>query len=236
MKKLFCVIVSVIIFVGCFCVTAAAAGNGITVSVDVPQSVAVGKEFVATVEFSANTGFNTLGVTLTYPEGFTYVEDSSAVSAIISEKCYLDFAGYAGETYAFYHDETSRTITFVGASLYDIENESGELFSVSFEAPAQATANNAFAVEIIDEIYNAAGETVTVTKNNGTTDVVEKTILLGDINENKTVDFIDATMALQSFMGSITLTEYQSVAGDVNKDGRVDFMDATAILQMWLNS
>lgn len=236
MKKLYVVMAIVAVFVSCFCLTTFAAENGIAVSVDTPQSVSVGKEFSVSVDFSGNSGFNTLGVKLTYPEGFKYVENSAAASSVISEKCYLNFGGYAGETYVIQHDKTARTITFVGASLYDIENKTGELFSVKFEAPAQAASNNTFTVEIIDEIYNAAGETVTVTKNNGTTDVVEKTILLGDINENKTVDFIDATMALQSFMGSITLTECQSVAGDVNKDGRVDFMDATAILQMWLNS
>lgn len=235
MKKLYVVMAIVAVFVSCFCITIFAAENGITVSVDTPQSVSVGKEFSVSVDFSGNSGFNTLGVKLTYPEGFKYVENSAAASSVISEKCYLDFGGYAGETYVIQHDKTARTITFVGASLYDIENKTGELFSVKFEAPAQAASNNTFTVEIIDEIYNAAGEVVTVTTNSGTTDVIKKTILLGDVNDDKTIDYLDATMVLQAFIEQITLTEDQTVAADVNKDGSVDFMDATAILYMWLN-
>ena len=237
MKKLSIIMATVVSLVCLLCVSASAA-NEVTVSVNTPASVSAGAEVTVAVDFSENDGFNTLGVKLTYPEGFTYVDDSADASALIKEEFYLDFAGYSGETYVFHHDEEARTLTFVGASLYDVENASGTLFSAKFTAPATASTGNQFKVEVIDSVYNATGEVVTLTPENGSTDVTAASYVKGDMNGDGAADFLDAQMALQLYIGAISaddLSETALLAGDVvGNDGVVDFLDATAILQAYI--
>ena len=93
MKKLSIIMATVISLVCLLCVSASAA-NEVTVSGAVTKA-AGGSEFTYTVSFSENTGFNTLGVKLTYPEGFEYVE--AEASDLIKDAFYLDFAGFSGE-------------------------------------------------------------------------------------------------------------------------------------------
>lgn len=234
MKRLSIIMATVMLFVSCLCITADAQGS-VKVSVNTPDEVGKGTEFTVSVDFSENTGFNTLGVKLTYPEGFTYVEDSAEGSDLIKEEFYLNFAGYAGETFVFYHDATARTLTFVGASLYDIETASDTLFTAKFTAPDAESANNQFTVEIVDDVYNATGETVTITPENGSTDVVEKTYVLGDVNGDGYPNNVDALLILQSIVGGYTLTDEQKIVGDVNKDGFANNVDALLILQAMVN-
>ena len=60
------------------------------------------------------------------------------------------------------------------------------------------------------------GTTVTVTLIAGPTDV----LLLGDVNLDGVVDFLD----IPSFIGAITGGGFQ-IEADINKDGAVDFLD-----------
>lgn len=230
MKKLSIIMATVATFVCLLCVNASAATTKTTVSVNVPAEVQQGAEVSVAVDFSENTGFNTLGVKLTYPEGFTYVADSAVASSLIAEKFYLDFAGFSGETYVFYHDETARTITFVGASLYDIEDASGSLFSAKFKAPDTVAEGIAFTVEVVDTAYNEVGDTVTVTKNNGSLDVIEVSYILGDVDGNGLVQTADAMLALNAATKRITLTDKQLLAANVITTDGLTTADAIRIL------
>lgn len=231
MKKLSIIMATVVSLVCLLCVSASAA-NEVTVSGAVTEA-AGGSEFTYTVSFSENTGFNTLGVKLTYPEGFEYVE--AEASDLIKEAFYLDFAGYSGETYVFHHDEDARTITFVGASLYNVENASGDLFDITFTAPEAAGAYD-FTLELVDNAYNEDGKVVSVDKVNGKVTIAgdsgdESEYELGDVNMDGWVDLFDAIAVLQYESGMEDLTDAQFVLGDVNGDEWVDLFDAIDILQ-----
>lgn len=240
MKKLSIIMATVVSLVCLLCVSASAA-NEVTVSGAVTEA-AGGSEFTYTVSFSENTGFNTLGVKLTYPEGFEYVE--AEASDLIKEAFYLDFAGYSGETYVFHHDEDARTITFVGASLYNVENASGTLFDITFTAPEAAGAYD-FTLELVDNAYNEDGKVVAVDKVNGKVTVEEgSTYALGnvtmDFNEDGTdkINYMDAVRVLQISSGIIEnpseLELYlANVTNDYDDEGNpiVNYMDAVKILQ-----
>ena len=230
MKKLSIIMATVISLVCLLCVSASAA-NEVTVSGAVTKA-AGGSEFTYTVSFSENTGFNTLGVKLTYPEGFEYVE--AEASDLIKDAFYLDFAGFSGETYVFHHDEDARTITFVGACLYDVETASGDLFDITFTAPAAAGDYN-FTLELIDNAYNEDGKVVSVDKVNGKVTVEadgeESEFELGDVNMDESIDLFDAIAVLQYEAGVTDLTDAEYALGDVNGDDSVDLFDAIAILQ-----
>ncbi len=222
---------TVISLVCLLCVSASAA-NEVTVSGAVTEA-AGGSEFTYTVSFSENTGFNTLGVKLTYPEGFEYVE--AEASDLIKDAFYLDFAGFSGETYVFHHDEDARTITFVGACLYDVETASGDLFDITFTAPAAAGAYD-FTVELVDNAYNEDGKVVSVDKVNGKVTVAggsgdESEYELGDVNMDESIDLFDAIAVLQYEAGIVDFSDVEYSLGDVNGDDSVDLFDAIAILQ-----
>ncbi len=214
-------------FVCLLCVNASAA-NEMTVSGAV-ETTTQSSEFTYAVSFSENTGFNTLGIKLTYPEGFEYVDADA--SQLIKDNFYLDFAGFSGETYVFHHDATARTVTFVGAALYDITNVSGDLFEVTFNAPA-TTGTYDFTLEVVDKAYEDAGNVVAVDKVNGTVTVEEgSTYELGDVNMDGSVNLLDAVLVLQH-SASAKLTDAQMKLADLNDDQKANLLDAIKILQI----
>lgn len=230
MKKLSMAMAIVMLFVSCFVFTANAAGS-VKIAVTTPATVEKGGELTVSVDFSENDGFNTLGVKLTYPAGFTYKADSAEASALIKEACYLNFGGYEGETYAFHHDANARTITYVGASLYDVTESSGTIFTAKFTAPENAGSGE-FKVEIVDEAYDVDGEVVSVDKVNGTVTVSGgQTYDLGDVNMDGSVNLLDAVLVLQH-SASAKLTEAQLHLADLNNDQKANLLDAIKILQI----
>lgn len=54
---------------------------------------------------------------------------------------------------------------------------------------------------------------------------------LGDVNEDGSVDAVDALLVLQASVGKKTLTANQKLAADVTFDGSIDAVDALYILQ-----
>ncbi|MBR3900201.1 MAG: hypothetical protein IKJ60_01455 [Ruminococcus sp.] len=65
--------------------------------------------------------------------------------------------------------------------------------------------------------------------------------MLGDVNEDSTIDSIDATAILVEYANTSTgnkptFTSSQSIAADVNKDGFVNSTDASKILAYYAES
>ncbi len=56
-------------------------------------------------------------------------------------------------------------------------------------------------------------------------------VQVGDISGDGLVNAVDAQMALQAGVNTITLTHAQALAGDVNRDGTIDAVDALKINQ-----
>ena len=233
MKKLSMLMAAVMLSASCLCFTASAE-NEVIIAVNAPTEVGMGAETTVSVDFSGNTGFNTLGVKLTYPEGFTYVDGSATIDQDLTDDFYLDFGGYQGETYVFYHDATARTITFVGASLYDIDTASDTLFTAKFTAPDAEATGKQFKIEKVDDVYTQDGTTVTVQTVDDSMNVVEITYKLGDANLDGSVDYLDAILVLQAYAGIANLDATQTLAANViSTDTAIDYLDAIAILQIF---
>lgn len=87
-------------------------------------------------------------------------------------------------------------------------------------------------------------ESFTVTKNEeNEKDIVVhlNSVMLGDVNEDSTIDSIDATAILVEYANTSTgnkptFTSSQVVAADVNKDGFVNSTDASKILAYYAES
>ena len=84
---------------------------------------------------------------------------------------------------------------------------------------------------------NALGDAIiTVTSRSGLSSkcqihVIEKQQILGDVNEDGEINFLDAIMVLRYDAEIIELEESQLKAADVNGDGEVNFLDAIMILR-----
>ena len=77
---------------------------------------------------------------------------------------------------------------------------------------------------------------ITVTSESGLSsqcqiNVIDKQQVLGDVNEDDKVDFLDAIVVLRHDAEIIQLTDNQMKVAEVNKDGKVDFLDAIMILR-----
>lgn len=248
MKKLSMALAIVMLFVSCFCFTVSAE-NSLKVSVSAPAEVTKGQELTVTVNFSENTGFNTIGLKLTYPEGFTLVEQEGACAAasdFAKGKFVLNMPGYeSGETYVFYHDEEARTVSFVGATIDNITETAGELFSVKFKAPDAPAENQTFAIELVDNTYDYDGAVITVDKVNGTVKINDgPTYKLGnvtmdfDADGKDVINYMDAIVVLQISAGLIEnpsslVLELANVTNDYDENGDpiVNYLDAIRILQ-----
>lgn len=71
-----------------------------------------------------------------------------------------------------------------------------------------------------------------------TTTTAENTISYGDVNSDRTIDAIDASMILTAYARSATgnkldLSDVQKVSADVNKDGAIDAIDASLVLSYY---
>ena len=84
---------------------------------------------------------------------------------------------------------------------------------------------------------NALGDAIiTVTSRSGLSSkcqihVIEKQQILGDVNEDGEINFLDAIMVLRYDAEIIELEESQLKVADVNGDGEVNFLDAIMILR-----
>ena len=61
--------------------------------------------------------------------------------------------------------------------------------------------------------------------------VLEENVLLGDVNEDGNIDFLDAIKVLRYDGELVDLNDNQLLVADVNKDNSVDFLDAIMILR-----
>ena len=60
--------------------------------------------------------------------------------------------------------------------------------------------------------------------------------VLGDLNNDGTIDILDIVVEINIILGLITPTDYQNWAGDLNSDGLINILDIIQIVNLILNS
>ena len=155
---------------------------------------------------SADKAIDTFGVTLTYPEGFTYV--SANATSKVTNVCRLTVDDVTENTYCIEHDSANRTVTLV-AAVNTVElaaggiAEDGILLEANFTAPA-TISNEGYtftATALESGFVDLAGEISEVTTKDGTVTLTE--------DVKYTVTFTDgATFSDKSSGDKITVPEY----------------------------
>ena len=206
--------------------TAYADGNVIVAaSYDPPQA---GQTVTVTVNFSGNTGFNTMGIALTYPEGFTY--QSATASPLVRSNCYLNVlrSGSSNNaTYIFKNYPSSNCLKFIMVSQDDISLQTGTLFTATFTAPQTLPADPAFTVGIVKEgVLDAAGAAVTLLGSSEELTVFR----MGDVNKDGNINLSDILLILDHRAGAAALDSEQLTLADVSYDGSVNLSDILRIL------
>lgn len=120
----------------------------------------------------------------------------------------------------------------------------GEFYSISF---SRYFGENSMSIDFNNELEDRCYESSFTQLNAGgilitgeiptepTHPTTELTYLLGDVNEDDSVDSSDASLVLAEYAliqtgGKPTFTEKQRLAADVNKDNAIDAADASKIL------
>lgn len=123
----------------------------------------------------------------------------------------------------------------------------GEFYSISF---SRYFGENSMSIDFTNELEDRCYESSFTQLNAGgilitgeiptepTPPTTELTYLLGDVNEDDSVDSSDASLVLAEYAliqtgGKPTFTEKQRLAADVNKDNAIDAADASKILAFY---
>lgn len=175
---------------------------------------------------SAEKAMDTFGVTLTYPEGFTYV--SAVATSKVTDVCKLTIDGAEENAYWIEHDAEKRTVTLVAVvNTVTLATggiaEDGVLLEATFTSPASFPAGGyTFTATALESGFvDLTGKTVEVTTKDGTV----KSVLKGDVNGDGTVNMFDRIYLSRKLAN---WSEYQSIdtdASDINGDGSVNMLD-----------
>ena len=173
------------------------------------------------VTIEKNTGFNAIAVTFTY------------------DLHKLNYVGYKlsprALTYLNYKTEDNSTaglvsICFVGN---DDTKFTGDFLTLEFQ-PRTTSDGTAQITPAIKELRDVSGvadlKSSLTTKNKISVQFVEGK-KLGDVNQDGSINLLDATYVLQAYNGVRKLTETQEKLADVNSDKKVNLVDVLKIMK-----
>ena len=217
------------------------------------------KNFINAGQFAKSTYFTWDGSYLNFMGRTRYVEDGTVIKVkfetllayegaeLVTEREYTVYVDNTAPEFTYSWDKDSRLLTvrakdaryISNISVYSSDyenlykrlaitdsapNEYGvwtvDLSDVDFGTEAE------FVLELQDYATNYGGVNVAIGESSGV-DIAVK----GDINNDNSVDSLDAAWALKYDVGLIELTEKQISAGDVNASGYLDNLDAAWILR-----
>lgn len=177
---------------------------------------------------TAEKAMDTFGVTLTYPEGFTYV--SAEATAKVTDVCKLSIDGVEEKAYWIEHDAEKRTITLVAVvNTVTLAKggiaEDGVLLEAHFTAPATfPTDGYTFTATALESGFvDLTGTTVEVTTKDGTV----RNVLKGDLNGDGKINGKDVTYLARNIANWTGYESLDEAAADVNGDGKVNGKDVT---------
>lgn len=172
------------------------------------------------VTIEKNTGFNAIAVTFTYDfQKLNYVGYKLSPRAL---------------TYLNYKTEDNSkaglvSICFVGN---DDTKFTGDFLTLEFQprTTSVGTAQITPAIKELRDVSGVADLKSSLTKNKISVQFVEGK-KLGDVNQDGSINLLDATYVLQAYNGVRKLTETQEKLADVNGDKRVNLVDVLKIMK-----
>lgn len=200
------------------------SGNQVALSMDAAQTKA-GAEVTLPLNITTNTGFNALGVTITYDESICSYNDLTVSDEFADKIALQSVYKVPGEGKIKASFIASENITDLGAFAN---------LSLSVNSGVVDGTSSNISVEI-EQVTNKEETTVTGNGSTATLTVGEKTVgdtyLLGDVNEDGSINLTDAVYILLAYNGEKTLTSAQNMAADTTKDGSVNLLDALQIMK-----
>jgi hypothetical protein len=172
----------------------------------------------------------TLSVWVELPDDFTMYSHLTSV------------AGFGGDLITFLSVDTFGTITppdwlfgynagdsggvvISGGAGSESVSGSGNLFNLSFVLSSDATVGDFANLFLMDVLLNEDEDVSYTTYSGGVL-----TLGYGDVSMNGSVTAFDASLILQSLVGSIELDNSQANLGDVTQDASLSALDAAVIL------
>lgn len=133
-----------------------------------------------------------------------------------------------GEQYLLLIVKNGTNGALTGDSIYYIAQAAATDGKVAFTAYPKTMSSGSYTVYL-----TGGGRTISSGAKVGSFDYYQA-YTLGDVNEDGTIDSVDALKILQNWVGKIDLKSNQKLAADVNKDNAIDSVDALKILQLWI--
>ena len=144
-------------------------------------------------------------------------------------KLSVDVSGLQnGEQYLLLAVKDNANGALTGDSIYYIAQAAATDGKVAFTAYPKTMSSGSYTVYL-----TGGGRTISSSARVGSFDYYQA-YTLGDVNEDGTIDSVDALKILQNWVGKIDLKSNQKLAADVNKDNAIDSVDALKILQLWI--
>ena len=144
-------------------------------------------------------------------------------------KLSVDVSGLQnGEQYLLLIVKNGTNGALTGDSIYYIAQAAATDGKVAFTAYPKTMSSGSYTVYL-----TGGGRTISSSARVGSFDYYQA-YTLGDVNEDGTIDSVDALKILQNWVGKIDLKSNQKLAADVNKDNAIDSVDALKILQLWI--
>ena len=172
------------------------------------------------VTIEKNTGFNAIAVTFTY------------------DLHKLNYVGYKlsprALTYLNYKTEDNSkaglvSICFVGN---DDTKFTGDFLTLEFQPRTTSVGTTQItpAIKELRDVSGVADLKSSLAKDKISVDFVEGK-KLGDVNQDESINLLDATYVLQAYNGVRKLTETQEKLADVNGDKKVNLVDVLKIMK-----
>lgn len=226
MKRTVCFLLMVCILTSFFCVNAAAAGNDAASGI---YALTTESAFTGTVTLTPKTSS---GNTVTAGSATLNGQTVNGFYAN-AEKVEVTFTGaQASAQYLVLALDDSSTTPTEGNIAY-IDQTGSTATSVTFTIYPSKLEN--------DKTYHIyLSSSATTGSVQGLTKIASfqyyAPYVLGDANEDGSIDTVDAMQAVNHFVGNIELTGNRLLAADVNKDNTVDTVDAMRIVNLFVGN
>ena len=185
-------------------------------------AVSNGTNTVAAIAAGSGTSSSAVTLNVLADSNYNYIEteDTAVVWTRTSSDFFQNGSNYlyptSGNGILVY--SSGRALTYENGHLFFATSSSGTYYITYSASSGFGTSNSeSSAAQIRLFVKTEVGE--------------NPSFLLGDVNQNGTVDASDAILVMRYTLQMIDLTDLQLLAGDVNGNGTVDASDAILIMR-----